>query len=472
MSVRSLGIVVTVVLGIGCGSAPSAPGPSTPTPSREAPSFSEVRGRLDPIVAPWVRDGWASGLSIVLVRGDEVELASYGRATDGGSAPDADTVYEIGSVTKVFTAIALAVAVARGEVTLDTPVAALLPEGAIVPGFEGEAITLAHLATHTSALPEWPPDFAPAVPSDPSADYDAAHLRASLAVTTLTARPGSVSPAYSSFGLGLLGHALAARAGTDYEAMVVERICAPLGMRDTRIVPDDALRARLARGHDEEGRPVEPWTWARGGVEGAGALRSTPRDMARFVLANLRPDGELATALRLAQTPRVPLRNGGAVGLGWGIADTGVLEHEGQTHGFHSWVGVDPARGVGVVVLSNTAGGPIAELGRNVIALLADRPFEPVVLPTTIALDPARLAELAGEYELAPGAVCRVTLEGDALRIVLPGQVPHRLYPSAPDELHLRIGDVRVRFERDEDGTVRALAILQGDHTTRASRLR
>lgn len=424
------------------------------------------------MVEPWIRDRWAVGLSIVLIRGDEVDFASYGSVSEGSPAPDPDTIYEIGSVTKVFTALALARAVADGALSLEASVASLLPADMTVPRFEDQPITLLHLATHRSGLPEWPADFAPAVSSDPCGDYDTAKLRASLASTTLTRRPGDGAPVYSTFGLGLLGHALARQAGTTYEALVIDRICAPLGMPDTRIELTPEQQARLARGHDEEARPVAPWTWPADGIPGGGALRSTPRDLAAFVRANLRPEGELAAALRLAQQPQAPLANGGHVGLAWGISDTGEIEHEGETHGFHSWIGLDVEHGVGIVVLSNTAGGPIAELGRNALALLSDRPFEPVVLPPTIALERARLTELAGEYELSPGNPCHVTLDGDALRLELSSQVPHRLFPSAHDDFHLRVGGVRIRFERDEQGSVRALLILQDGHTTRAPRTR
>jgi CubicO group peptidase (beta-lactamase class C family) len=178
-------------------------------------------------------------------------VAAVGRtAAPDGPTPGADTLFELGSVTKVFTALLLAEAVTRGEVSLDTPVGDVLPE-VDVPTRDGVAITLEHLATHTAGLPNNPMPLLAAVrqswkarAGDPWEAIDRPALLKALAGTRLARTPGTGRIAYSNLGAGVLGHALVAAAGaTDYGELVQARICRPLGMTDTVLLPDASRRS-------------------------------------------------------------------------------------------------------------------------------------------------------------------------------------------------------------------------------------
>jgi D-alanyl-D-alanine-carboxypeptidase/D-alanyl-D-alanine-endopeptidase len=283
------------------------------------------------------------------------------RALDG-PAPRADTLFEIGSVTKVFTALLLAEAVTRGELSLDTPVGDLLPE-VDVPTRDGVAITVEHLATHTAGLPNNPMPLSAAVRAqwkardgDPWEAIDRAALLTALARTRLRRTPGTGRIAYSNLGAGVLGHALVAAAhNRDFGELVRSRVCEPLGMADTVLLPDQEQSQREADGHRRRRRPTGHWEVA--GLPGAGALRSTAADMLTFLQAQLRlDDTPLGPAIALTHQERRPGKRLG-IGLGWlrvpVRSDDVLLWHNGGTGGFRAFAGFVPTAGVGAVALAN-----------------------------------------------------------------------------------------------------------------------
>jgi CubicO group peptidase (beta-lactamase class C family) len=217
-----------------------------------------------------------------VVDGDKTEVVAFGQL-ENGKAPDGDTVYEIGSVTKTLTATLLAQAVLAGRVTLDTAVAQLLPDFKI-PSRGGKEITLGELGTQHSGLPRMPTNFLPKDPANPYADYDAAKLKAFLAGYELPRDPGA-SYEYSNLGFGLLGYALAQMDHTTYGALTDEAILKPLRMMMSGTAFTDAMRAHLAPGHDATGKKVK--NWDLDALAGAGAIRSTTNDMLHYLKANM-----------------------------------------------------------------------------------------------------------------------------------------------------------------------------------------
>jgi serine-type D-Ala-D-Ala carboxypeptidase/endopeptidase len=275
-----------------------------------------------------------------------------------GDAPyDGRTLFEIGSITKVFTGILLAEMAERGEVRLEQPVAELLPGDVVVPSRNGRQIRLVDLSTHSSGLPRMPDNFTPGDSRNPYVDYTVPKLYDFLRRHELR-RDIGVESEYSNVGVGLLGHALARRAGTSYEALVTARILEPLGMTSTKITLSPADVARLAPGHNARGQQVQNWDLAEA-FAGAGGLRSNVDDMLTFLAANLMPPGSstLGRAIRNAQTVHFKGAGGRKGGLGWGLSlpkrERNVLTHSGGTGGYNTFVAVDPERRLGVVVLSN-----------------------------------------------------------------------------------------------------------------------
>jgi D-alanyl-D-alanine-carboxypeptidase/D-alanyl-D-alanine-endopeptidase len=284
----------------------------------------------------------------------------------GGAGPR--TIFQIGSVTKVFTALLLADMAERGEVRLSDPAAGYLP------GFRVETgpVTLADLATHTSGLPRLPRNLlwsALLHPRDPYAGYPAARF-VRAARRALRAGSGGSPYLYSNFGYGLLGYLLGQAAGTAYQTLVTTRICDPLGLPDTTFAVPGPSRDRKAQGH-QRGRAVPDWHL--GALAGAGALYSTAADLARFLQACLTPAATpLEPAIRATLTPRRPIP-GGEIGLAWHHARRGdrkVIWHNGMTGGFSAMIAFDPARTLGVAALANSAGTPPSPLDQAVLSAL------------------------------------------------------------------------------------------------------
>ena len=244
------------------------------------------------------------GIVVGMIADDPRErwVVGYGRlgATDE-RVPDGDTVFEIGSITKVFTGILLAQAVLNGEVKLDDPISMYLPEGVTAPEYEGRSITLLDLATHTSGLPR--ESFHPRDESNPYADYTMDQMYVFLSGYRLTRAPGS-SFKYSNYGFGLLGNLLVRRAGqADYEALLLERITRPLGMDSTRIELTPEMLSRLATPHLSYSVVTSNWDIPT--LAGCGAIRSTANDMLKFLAANMgMTETGLQPALQLANTPQ------------------------------------------------------------------------------------------------------------------------------------------------------------------------
>jgi CubicO group peptidase (beta-lactamase class C family) len=286
-----------------------------------------------------------------------LEPGGTSRVVTAADVPyDGRTLFEIGSITKVLTGILLADMAERGEVRLDDPIAQFLPQGTRVPSRNGKHIRLVDLATHSSGLPRMPSNFA-VDPSNPGAGYPAERLYEFLRGHTLTRDIGERAD-YSNLGVGLLAHALALHAGTSYEALVTERILEPLGMTSTRIVLTPADRERLAPGHSSAGRVAPDWPITA--LAGAGALRSTADDMLKFLAANIHPpDNAVGRAIRAAQIARATFNESTRLGLLWLIHTTRfgrtVVWHNGGTAGYRAYIGFDPDRRIGVVVLANRA---------------------------------------------------------------------------------------------------------------------
>lgn len=450
--------------------AASAQEPRPPIPS-DVDVRQIIAARVDTS-----KHGTAMVVGIVDARGRRIIAYGTPRVADPRSV-DGDTVFEIGSVTKVFTALALADAGTRGEVSLDDPVAKLLP-GVRVPE-RGRAITLQDLATHTSGLPRLPSNMAPKDPNNPYADYTVDQLHAFLASHQLSRDVGAQYE-YSNLGGGLLGHALASRAGVTYEALIDGRIVKPLGLRSTRITLSDDMRTRLAAGHGPSGDTVPNWDLPT--LAGAGALRSTANDLLTFVSAAMDGGSPLASSFARLTSVRRPT---GApnldIALGWHalrLNGRDILWHNGGTSGYRSFVGFDPAAHVGVVVLSNagTAVG-VDDIGRHLLdarspLLPQDSPLlGPQPTRTTTPMDPTTFDRYAGRYQLAPQAILTVSRKDSRFFTQLTGQPELEIYPESLTTFFLKVVDAQLTFETDAQGRSVALVLRQAGRDQRAPRI-
>lgn len=409
----------------------------------EFPSDSAVRAMLAPRIAALPDSGrHGEGMVIGLLDGGGRRIVALGVADS--------SVFEIGSITKVFTASVLADMAARGEVRLDDPVAKYLPRSARVPSRNGRQITLLDLATQSSGLPRMPANLTPRDSSNPYADYTVQQMYTFLSGYELPRDVGSKYE-YSNLGLGLLGHALALKAGRSYEQLVTRRILAPLHMSQTAITLTPALRARLAPGHDGEGKVVPNWDLPT--LAGAGALRSTASDLLTFLVANL--DSAVTPLSRvLRQTHGERQATGDSnlkIGLAWHILmrPAGkIVWHNGGTGGYRSFIGFDPARRIGVVVLCNNGTENVDDVGLHLldesVSLRA-----PPKKHTEVAVDSLVLARYVGEYELTPAFHIVVTREAAQLFVQATGQPRFAIFAESDSTFFLKVVDAEITFRAD-----------------------
>lgn len=470
-STLAAAIVLAGVLA-GTGSAAGQSLPTLPTDDRIRDILIQrvdVERRNAGIVVGIVSPGGRR----IIVRG------STGRPD--GAELSGDTVFEIGSVTKVFTSLLLADMVQRGEVRLEDSVSSHLPVK--VGSGSTRTIMLVDLATHTAGFPLWPSGI-PATREGVSslATYSVERLYEYLASYDIPADVGA-KWAYSNVDAGVLGLALAQRAGMTYGALVESRITGPLRMKSTGLPAvqgqvearrDVDLMSRMAVGHDAASKPAPRWNVPA--LAGAGSLVSNVDDMLTFLGSFGEPSissAALPTMLATRRTgPGIPQA------LGWwvvatGPSDQGILVHDGGTLGFSSSVAYDRETRTGVVVLSNSVSA-VGDIARHIL-----RPVIPLAAPAGVApqkkeiqVDPARFDRYAGRYVPGPGAVFTITREGDALMIQLPGIPKLRLRAESERDFFVAENTrVTVSFEIGSDGRVTGLVLKSPAGDARAARV-
>jgi serine-type D-Ala-D-Ala carboxypeptidase/endopeptidase len=412
------------------------------------------------------RVGGAPGTGIAVGVIDHGTTKVYVAGSDGkGRRVDAQTLFEIGSVTKTFTATALAVMMQRGEVRLDDPISKYLPPGVRAPTRDGKAITLLDLAEQRSGLPRLPNNMDDVGGDDPYADYTNADMYAFLNGYTLTRDPG-VKYEYSNYAVGLLGQLLANRMKTTYPQLVQSLVFDPLGMRQTAVMITGAADpSMLAAGHDLSGATVS--TWHAQSIAPAGTIASSVDDMLKYLRCNM-GRGPLAHSCLFAQRPRTAGAPGHEIGLVWNVnSTTGNVSHGGDTSGFHAFVAISRNRQTGVVALSN---GPVVED----IAVHAMTPSYPIAAcPSTVPVSMTDASKYAGTYCNESGGmtfIINATTTPDQLSVALLPQPAQNVPRTGPDTFYASKYDAKFQFVRDQ-GRIVGLWLMQYGQTVPAVRL-
>lgn len=321
-------------------------------------SYGQSRIKLPDDVVNSIEKRIEFGLNPSIVVGiidkDGPHYFNFGKKSDNGAEANEHTIYEIGSISKVFTATLLSQQVIDGKLKLDDPIKNYLPPQVKIPQRGASEITFGNLSDHTSGLPRLPSNMSPSDPGNPYADYTVDQMYSFLSGYKLTRDVGSAYE-YSNLAQGLLGHILALNAGGTYESLMIKTIARPLGMKETKITLDKKMKKNMAIGHDK-GVVVKNWDLPT--LAGAGAIRSSTHDMLKFISANL---GFLKTPLQAAMKKTHEVRHDKAgnmrVGLGWHIAkgkNGDVIWHNGGTGGYKAFAGFVKETGEGVVLLTNS----------------------------------------------------------------------------------------------------------------------
>ena len=331
---------------------------------------------VEKLVRPYIQQEITTGMCIAIIQNGIVRRYSYGEVEKGNKKlPNPETtIFEIGSVTKTFTSLLLAKEVLRNKMNLKDAINKYLPDSIPSLRYKNTAITLQHLANHTSGFPRLPANIFSGVvdPQDPYRHYNEDSLYSFLVRYNPSVMPGSLF-SYSNFAAGLLASILARSSHRTFEQLVITQICRPLKMNDTRISLSTKENTRFAKGYNEKGEITAPWNLAS--LQGSGAIRSTLNDMIVYTRAQLgQTTNPLAKAILLTHKPTFDSKDN-TVGLGWRIAKDqtkSYLHHSGGTGGFRSFVGFNKNSQIGVVILSNAA-EDVTTIGQDLIENLSGK---------------------------------------------------------------------------------------------------
>ena len=325
--------------------------------------------------------GDRSGVCVAVARvTDTVEMHYHCSDPERARELNEHSRFEIGSISKALQGVLIARLEEQGELTLDEPLAALLPDGHQVPDYHGQAITVRHLLTHVSGLKRLPLGLMWGAQSDnPYAHLDEARVLDSLASQHLKSAPGEAFE-YSNLGAMVLSTALVHRTGRSFDQLLAEEIFEPLGMASS------SLNGPTVQGHDARGLPVSNWDMPVN-LAGVGGVRAALPDMVRLIQAMLgQPANGLETAIARSMEPLRKTPDP-AMGYGWLLLDQHdrrIAWHNGGTGGFASMLAVDRDNGVGVVVLADAA--MWAHGGLDDLALHLIDPAFPLAEPRTTGM--------------------------------------------------------------------------------------
>jgi CubicO group peptidase (beta-lactamase class C family) len=327
----------------------------------------DLQARVDKICTKYVSQGKAAGLFVGIVQGDTVYMQCYGVIDkDSKIKPDSSTVFEIGSLTKVFTAEITQLLVDQKMLSWDDNIAKYLPQNVRLPA--NDNTTLMNLVSHTSGFPRVPEVWFKKLELDTCNPYSKlalGDLYDYLNIYTDKKAPSLKSYEYSNLGAGLLGHILEWRTGKTYETLIQEYVCAPLQMTHTSTTIVDSTK--FATGYDEKGNKTCHWTFPI--LTGCGAIRSTGEDMLKFLKANMGNNSTVSRSFLKTQT-EVAAIPGGAVGYGWHIDKMNgilfgipeIVWHNGGTGGFRTYMAFVPGTHRGIIVMANQTNDEFDEL--------------------------------------------------------------------------------------------------------------
>jgi len=407
------------------------------------------------------------GLIVGIISTEGRKIIRYGKQSQGGEAVNEDTLFELGSVTKVFTALLLADMVKRGEMKYSDPVEKFLPDEVKVPCWNGNKMSLFHLATHTSGLPSTPRTKTEDRSLPAYLNFTQDDLYNFLSHYELSAQPGTQFE-YSNLGFGLLGHIISLKSGKSFDQLVEERICRPLGLDNTHRELESALRGRLAVGYFLDGQKAKDIHMPPV-LAGAGGLRSSAGDMLTFLAVNLGLESSaLFDAMQETHQGRFPVsKNALKVGLSWLVAqgeDLHLVFHGGEKDGYRAFIGFDPENKIGAVVFSNFE-DTIDDVG--LYALTGKQEIlELVVYKENIKegqINPRVYDEYTGKYQTTPSFFISVTREGDRLFAQGTGQPKFELFPESESTFFLKAVRAKVIFERDSSGRVCRLIVRSAE---------
>jgi CubicO group peptidase (beta-lactamase class C family) len=367
---------------------------------------------LTSLIPPAMQRLHVPGVAIGIVSGNQQYSAGFGVTNLENPLPvNAETLFQVGSISKTVTATAMLRLVERGLVDLDVPIRTYLPDLRLADPSVAERVTLRHIFTHTAG---WMGDyFDDAGLGDDALDTVVKRMDRLPQITPL----GEIW-SYNNAGYYLAGRVIEVVTGKSCEDATRELVLEPLGMSTAFFFAQDAITYRVAVGHDavypgEEREPLvlRPW-WLARASNCLGGLVAPVSDMllyARFHLSDGKPSGQSGAqllkpeTLSAMQTPTVPAANSEFMGVAWFLRDVGnlrIVRHGGATNGQQATLQMVPARQFAIVMLTNS------DRGSELIQPVVKKAFESYLglvehEPKPVAASQEQLNQYAGRYESA-----------------------------------------------------------------------
>lgn len=360
-----------------------------------------------------------------------------------------DSVYEIGSISKTFTALLLAQKVQAKALDLDDAVQDYWPKPFQLIDNNQQAITFKQLATHTSGLPRLPSNLSPFA-ADPYADYD----RSDLLIGVEQAAPvnaGSVY-AYSNFAAGLLGETLAVMDQQPFNDLVKTNILQPLNLNQTYMLLSEVPEAQLAQGYAGN-KPSTAWQFKA--LAGAGSIRSSIQDLLAYGVAHLNQSpGPMRAAMDLATQTHYQ-QDRLRVGLGWHINAKGVIWHNGGTAGFRSMLMIDPKQQKVVAAITNNNEPP-----EDIVMHLIDPKQAMKQHDFPVTIDVEQLGLYTGNFQQPEtNKTISITRRDDRLFFIAPKQPKYAMTYLGDDSFKLNLAKVKIKFKFNEHGHIEELEL-------------
>ncbi len=386
----------------------------------------------------------------------EINYVNFGRVSqDSDAVPNETTLFEIGSISKVFTAALTQALIDSESLSWDSTVKSSLDDWNILNA-KVRNITLRELATHSSGLPRMPLNWRAVDPLDPYLMYNKDHLQAFL---------GQFDPpqlkkelAYSNLGFGLLGNIAAHATGRKYSEALQNLVLEPLGMKHTTVGITNEIQTTMADGFGQ-GAKIPNWNFEEGLV-GAGAVLSTAEDMVQFIKRNVVDDGsQIYKSLKRLQQVQVQPNQAFAWTMERNHAGKAIFSHAGQTGGYACFVAISPEESQGWVVLATSMhGGLVNEIGRSFFGPDPQK-------------EPMDLSAYLGVYRLVAKMYMTLTERDNQLMAQATGQSEIPLTFVKEREFKFEPADMVLKFDRPKDGKSRVLNMLQRGQNIRARRV-
>ena len=408
-----------------------------------------------------IESGALTGIYVGYIHSDgtvsELTLGTLGKESTQEISDE--TIFEIGSVSKTFTATLLAIMIQNSEYALETPIQTFLPDSVSVPTYKDQQITLGHLVTHTSGLPRLSSNFSPKTMQNPYADYTVQQMYDFLDGFKLSRAPGE-QVAYSNFGMGLLGHILELHYGSSFEQLLKDHIASPLSMESTGIAIPQSDSSRLAHPFNY-GSEADYWDFPT--LAGAGGIRSTGNDMLQYMKAQMKIlNSSLGQSIQL--THKIQYDSGEGitddVGLAWFYStqhDT-LLWHNGGTGGFKSFVGMNKEDNTGVVVLANGT----SEVPDVAGLYLLDSNHKLPEIKESVQVSEQQMKAYTGNYQITPMFGITVTYQDGQLFAQATGQQKFRVFPESQNIFYYKVVEAKLEFVEDKNGEYNKLILHQG----------